>query len=844
MFRIAIKSVLAKKMRLFSTALSVLLGVAFLSGTLIFTDTIGRTFDDLFANVYESTDSVVRSTSTIDLMQGEQRERISERLVDDVAAIPGVETAAGIVQGYAQVVGTDGAAIGDPGRGAPTFGMSNVPATLSPWTFTEGSRAPTAGEIAIDVHTAELGHLRVGDTITVLTQTGPHRLPLVGTVRFGTVDSPGGASVSLFDLPTAQQVLLGKTGQIDMIMVHASPGANEAELTASIAAVLPQGTEALTGAELIAETQDAVSKSVGFFTTFLLVFAVIGVIVACFTIYNTFQIVVSQRLREMSLMRSIGATQRQVMVAQLFEAIFIGVLASIGGLIAGLGMAAGLKYMLQRFGIDVPASELSFRARTVVIGLVIGVAVTVVSALLPSLRASRTPPLGTAHELGIEQPRQIHRRLVLGGTITGLAIAAFVVGLSGGKLLLVGLGALLVFIGVFILGPAIARPAARVLGAPIAHAGVAGAIASQNASRNPKRTARTGGALMIGVALVAGVSIITASTKDWMRDILGDNFTGDFVVSTSTQGFGGLSPNLALQLAALPEVDAAAGVRVGAARDLDGGSLMYKAVDGAAAARTFDFGMIAGSVESLDVNGVLLDDDEAATRALTVGGTLQLDFLDGQRRTLTVRGIYTDEELAGPLVVSNALHEQTGVDQYDIAVFVRIADGVTDSEAVAALGGVSDRYPNGTLESRSEYIASQAAMMDPVINLMYGLLGLAIVIALLSIGNSIALSIHERSQELGLLRAVGMTRSQMRHAVGYESGVIATIGTLLGLVIGVFFGWSVSVVIRDAGLGAVTLPIVTLVVIAVIAIIGGLLAAAKPAWHASRLDVLKAIATQ
>jgi putative ABC transport system permease protein len=241
---------------------------------------------------------------------------------------------------------------------------------------------------------------------------------------------------------------------------------------------------------------------------------------------------------------------------------------------------------------------------------------------------------------------------------------------------------------------------------------------------------------------------------------------------------------------------------------------------------------------------VLLDDDEAAARSLTVGSTLQLVFLDGQRRTLTVRGIYTDEELAGPLVVSTLLHEQTGVDQFDFAVFIRTADGVPDGDAAAAIARISDRYPNGTLESRTDYIDSQAAQIDPIVNLMYGLLGLAIVIALLSIANSMALSIHERSQELGLLRAVGMTRGQMRRSVGYESAVIATIGTLLGLLIGIFFGWSVSVVIRDAGLGAVTLPVVTLIVIGAVAIAGGLLAAAKPAWHASRLDVLRAIATQ
>ncbi|HEY3485478.1 MAG TPA: ABC transporter permease, partial [Ilumatobacteraceae bacterium] len=342
MLRLALKNTFARKVRLISTGLAVILGIAFLTGTLVFTDTIKRTFDDLFADIYDETDSFVRSSTSVSPEFGaDVRGRIPGSVLATVADVDGAADAQAVVQGFAQVVDHDGNPIGKPGEGAPTFAMSYVSGAMSPWQLTDGSRAPGPGELVLDKGTADRADLAIGETVVVVTQTGPHELPLVGTARFGSADSPGGASVSIFDLATAQEVLLGGADELDAVMVDAADGIDEAELTARVNSVLPAGIEAITGTEITSETQDAMRDGLSFFNTFLLVFAFIGLVVACFTVYNTFQIVVTQRSREMALMRALGASRRQVLGAQMVEAFVIGVVASIIGLLSGV-LVAGL----------------------------------------------------------------------------------------------------------------------------------------------------------------------------------------------------------------------------------------------------------------------------------------------------------------------------------------------------------------------------------------------------------------------------------------------------------------------------------------------------------------------
>ncbi|MEZ5179140.1 MAG: FtsX-like permease family protein [Acidimicrobiales bacterium] len=849
MFRLAIKSALAKKRRLFGTTLSVLLGVAFLSGTLVFTDTIKATFDDLFADIYAETDTVVRAESSVESSTAaEARGRIPGYVLDSVAAVRGVAEAQGYVAGFAQLIGSDGEPIGNPARGAPTLGMSygGGPA-LNPWKLLEGGRAPGPGELVIDAGSAKAGHLGVGDRVTVLTQTGSHAFPLVGVVTFGSIDSPGGASVALWDLSTTQLVMLGGADELDAVWVDAEPRVSQADLTARIAAAIPPGTEAVTGRQITEENQDAMASALGFFNTFLLVFAAIGLVVACFTIYNTFQIIVSQRAREMALLRAVGASRAQVLSSQLLEALIVGVVASIAGLLAGVGVATALKALLGVVGIDIPAGGTVFLPRTAVVALVVGVVVTVGSAVLPALRASRVPPIAAIRDLGAPAGGHPHRsRLVRGGLVVVAGGAAFAAGLAGSGVLWVGIGALLVFVGAFALSPLIARPVARVLGWPATQiSGVTGVVARENAIRNPKRTARAGGALMVGVALVAAITVIAATAKAWTRDVVSEQFQGDFVVAAGGMAFGGLSPDVAAQLAALPEVGVATGVRAGSADDRSGGgAISYVAIDPRTAGRLFDLKMVHGSVGDLGDDGILVQDDVARHRHLSVGDTIDLGLLDGDVREVEVQGTYREDDLAGDYVVSHGLHEASGADQFDFSVFVSRADGVDEATARRAIERVTDRFPNADVQSRSEYVEDQARQIDQLVNLMYGLLGLAVLIALLSIANSISLSIHERTRELGLLRAVGMTRHQVATMIRWEAAIVACLGTATGAVLGVVFGWAISVTLRGDGLTEFDLPLRSIVVIVGISVAGGVLASIRPAWRASHLDTLRSIASE
>lgn len=849
MFRLALRSVLSHKRRLLSTAAAVVLGVAFLAGTLVFTDTMGRTFDTLFADIYRNVDTVVRSETAVEVEMGPRvRGRIPESALELVRTVPGVAAAYGEVEGYAQIVGADGKAIGNPGNGPPTFGMNLHEDDLIDWKLMPGSRPPGPGELVIDVHTADVGGLEIGDTVTVLTQTGAHRLPLVGTVKFGSASSPGGASVSLFDLTTAQQVLIGHTGELDSILVDADPGVSEDELTERIATVLPDGIEAITGTQLTNEMQDVMADVIGFLTTFLLVFAVIGLVVACFTIFNTFQIIVSQRLREMALLRAIGATRGQVLGSQLIEALVVGIFASLVGLAAGIGVAALLKALMAGIGFDIPAGGTIVLTRTVVAAIAVGTIATVVSAVFPAWRASHVPPIAALRQIAVDRSGRSVGRVVSGAVLTAAGVTAFAAGLAGSELLWTGCGALLTFLGAFVLGPVLSGPVTRALGTPLsALRGVTGRLARENAARNPKRTARTGGALMVGVALVVAITMIAASAKLWVREVVADQFTGDFVVATSMVGTGGLPIDLADELEAVDGVDIATGVRIGMARigtGADAADGMYVAIDPGRASRLFDIGLERGDLSILRDDGVLVLDREAEARGLTVGDRLEFGFVDGTTRPLTVLGLYERDELAGGYVVTQGLHESTGVDQFDFSVYLLANPGADPAKVRAAIEPIVVPFPNAELRSNAEYLDDMAAQVDPIVNLMYALLALAIGIALFSIANSMALSVHERTHEIGLLRAVGMDRSQTRAAIRWEAVLIALVGTLSGVVIGTFFGWALSVTLRGEGLTDVAFPTTSLVVVALLAIAGAVLAATRPARRAARVDVLRAIGTE
>jgi putative ABC transport system permease protein len=843
MFRLSLKSVLARKGRLVSTSVSILIGIAFLAGTFVFTDTIKHTFDGLFATVYEKTDAVARSSASIDLgiNGGAQRGRIPAAVVDDIKAVPGVNQASGYVQGYARILDKSGKPLGRQ-LGPPTFGSSIDDSATSAWTIAPGRLPKGPSEVVLDRGSAKDGGFALGQPVTIVSQGGTETFTLVGVARFGGVDSPGGSTFAMFDLPTAES-FVGQNGQLDQVLVKADPGISQAAIARRLRTAVPSGVEVLTGRAAAKSLSNQVEEGLNFFNTLLLVFAGVGLFVGAFIIYNTFSIVVAQRARETALLRAIGASRRQVIGSVMLESVVVGLLASIAGFVAGVGMALVLKVVLEALGIDLPAGGLVVLPRTAVVALAVGVVVTVVSAVMPAVHASRVPPVAAMRDVAVDRSGFSTRRLVSGVIVSALGAGALAVGLSGQPALL-GLGIALLFVGVFVLGPLIARPVARWLGSPLPSIeGMTGTLARENAARNPTRTARTAAALMVGVALVASISVLSASIRSSVRSIISQQFTGDFVVTSNQIGPGGLPLAMEQQLGQLPEVGAATGVQTGAGK-VDGKAEALTVVDPDGASQLFDLDFAKGELDGFTTNGLLVSKSRADSMNLSLGSTVTLSFLNGSSQTVTVEGIYQRDQLAGPFTISRALWATSGVDQYDTSIYVKKAASASDGATEHAIQQVVDQFKVGDVASRTQYSDSQSASIDPFVNLVYGLLGLAVVIAVIGIANTLSLSVYERTRELGLLRAVGATRRQVRAMVRWESVITALLGTVQGISIGIVLGYAVTRALRSDGLDQFSLPVASLVVVVALAMICGIVAAIRPARRAAKLDVLDAIAVE
>ena len=843
MLRASLKDLWARKLRLLATSAAVVLGVAFMCGTLVLTDTVGRTFDDLFADVNRGTDAYVRGEAVIegDFGDDAQRPRIDDSIVTLVAGVDGVAEAEGDVLGYAQIVGRDGKALGNPGFGAPTFGGIWTDGPLNPFTLAEGTGPVLQDEAVIDRKSAKDGKLAVGDRATILTPE-PIQVTIVGIATFGTLDSPGGASFVGMNRAAAQQNF-GEPGKFDAVGVVAADGVSQEEVRDRIAAVLPEGHEVITGAELTKENQDAVAQGLGFFRTILLTFAGIALFVGSFIIYNTFGIIVAQRTRELALLRAIGASRRQVLRTVLIESAFVGILASVVGLLAGIGVARLLKALLDAAGLEVPAGGIVVSTSTVVTAFVVGLGVAVTSAYFPARRAARVPPLAAMRDVAFERTTASRVRVVIGVVVVAVAALALAAGVSGdGSLPMVGLGALATIVGILILGPLLARPITGALGAPLPRLkGMTGVLARQNASRNPKRTASTAAALMIGVSLVGFITVFAASAQKSVNQVIDDNFVADIIVQGSG-GFGGFSPRLAEDLRELDEIEQVAAMRFGQA--IVGESSAFMMGFSTNVGAMFDFGLTEGGIEGLGLDGIAVNVDYAEENDLTLGSTVDVQFVQGGRNAYEVRALYTDKILAGSYFVSTEAFDRYTTEQFDSMVFVTARDGVAATDLVAAVEDAAAPYPTAEVQDIAGFKESQAAQFRTLLNLIYGLLFLAIFIALLGIANTLALSIHERTRELGLLRAVGMTKGQVRSTVRWESVLMALLGTALGLGVGLLLGWAMAQAMRSEGFTAFSVPFGQLAVICVLAAIAGVVAAIWPARRAARLDILDAIAAE
>jgi putative ABC transport system permease protein len=847
MLKLTLRGLWSRKLRTALTFVVVMLGVSLMAGTLVLTDTIRETFDDLFADVNRGTDVYVRGVTQFESSFGDtQRPRLEDSIVEDIEAVDGVAIAEPSVQGYAQIIDKDGEPIGDPGFGPPTFGGNwGTVDELNPFTLVEGGRAPEADdELVIDKRSADDAGFELGDTVSVQTQTGLEEYELVGVARFGTADSPGGATFALMILPAAQQ-RVAQPGMIDSVSIVADAGVGQRELADRVQAQLDDA-EVLTGAEITEENQDDIEQGLQFFTGFLTAFAVIALVVGAFVIYNSFSILVAQRNREMALLRAVGASRGQVLRGVLLEAVIIGGLASVAGFLLGLAVTGGLRAVMDAFGFDLPAGDIIVRPAAVVTAVLSGFIVTVVSAVVPAVRAARVLPLAAMRDVAVERTTRLRLRFVVAIGVAVLGALSLVSGVAGdGGIQAVGLGVLLIFTAAVLFGPVFARPTVQLIGAPLpAVKGMVGQLARQNAARNPKRTAATASALLIGVAIIAFFLAFNSSLRASIDNVIDDQFVGDFAVETGNFGFGGLPPELAERLDALPEVEIATGIRGVQARIAESNTFAT-GVDPVPAFELFDLAPTQGtSADLAEPDTIAVFEGRADDKGWSVGDEIDVVFPQHGETKLRIAMLYANKEIAGDYTIGVPTLDKYVPDPADFVVFARLADGVDPNVARPALQAVTDDYPTGELLDIEEYKDATAEQFTPILGLVTVLMLLTIIIAVLGIMNTLALSVLERTRELGLIRAVGATRGQVRTMIRWESVVITVLGSTIGLGLGLFFAWSIGKALEEDGFTTYQVPYVGVAAVVVVSALFGMLAALYPAWRAGRLDVLDAIATE
>jgi putative ABC transport system permease protein len=840
----------SQRRRLLPTFAAVLLGVAFTAGTLILTDTLGSAFDAMHTDNHANIDVAVRRTASFGSGADAERGRISGAVASEVASVDGVAAAAGRTSGWAQLVGPAGALLGDVSSGVDPVGENwIVDPLLNPWRLVDGVPPVGATMAVIDRAAADELGASVGDTVDILALGGTHHMTLSGIATFGDADSRFGTVSVLFDEPTAQS-LLGEPGRHDSVVARIEPGVSTdivAERIEGTVTAVDGDVEVVTGAELAEEAHAAHMRDWAFFDVFMAGFAAIALVVGGFIIFNTFSITVAQRTREFALLRAIGAGRGQVLGSVLVESSGVAVLASALGLAAGIWVSRALHALFGVFGIDLPDTGLVVAPASLAISFALGVGITLVSALLPALRAARVRPLAALRDATIDRAATSRVRIVAGTAVLATGAAAIAAGLGSiGSLALVGVGGLAVFASATVLGPVFVGPFIRLLGWPIARLrGMPGQLARDNSTRCPKRTAATAGALTIGVGLVGLIAIVAASTKASIDDVVSSGVRADVVVESNSFGLGGLDRSLAARLRALPETSAVSGV-AGASAEVDGEVIDVVGVDSANIGSLFDFGRIDGSLTGPDGSGlgtdrIAVNADVAADRGWAVGSPVVLTLADGVKRSVTVGAVIEDPYIGLPTLVDSALLDTSGTTTFDLQVFVALADGINHDAGITAIAAAAEGFPQAIVLDRAGFGDHRSALVDPLLGVIYALLAFAVLIAALGIMNTLALSIMERTRELGVLRAIGATRTQVRTIVRWESVMIAWFGTMVGLVIGTGFGWAVVRALESEGITNLVVPTTTLATVAVLAAAAGVAAAVVPARRAARLDVLDAL---
>jgi putative ABC transport system permease protein len=844
MLKLSLKGFGARKVRVALTLLAVALGVALISGTYVLTDTINKSFDNIFATAAKGTDVSITGKDAVEEGNGaDTATTIPASFLSRVQAVPGVEKAVGSIStSNAALFTSDNKRIG--GGGAPTQVFSDSPPPFDAISYVQGRRPTAGGEVALLQSTAEDEGIKVGDTVRVVGNGPRQDMKVVGLGRFGGVSSVGGFVAVITTLPEAQK-LAGEPGQYNQILVAGEDGVSPGQLRDAIQRISPPTVNVRTGQQQADQNASDIHDALGFLTTALLAFAGISLFVGAFIIFNTFSITVAQRMREFALLRTLGASRRQVMGQVVFEGLLIGVIGSVVGLLLGLVLAPGLRALFKALGADLPSQGTVVETRTIVVSLLVGTIVTLLSGLAPAIRATRVPPVAALREGAVLPEGRGARFITPGGIVLAvLGAAALAGGLFGGAgVELVGLGAVLVFLGIALLSPKLVPPLASAIGSIMP--GIVGRLARENATRQAGRTAVTASALMIGVTLVAFVSIFAQGIKATINDAVDTAARPGTLIIENTSAGNPLPAQVATGIAQVPGVQTVAPISFSTSQVQ--GVSGKTSITGIPAdlAKVFDAKFKEGDAStfaSLGTTGAVITQSYADAHDLKVGSKLDVLTPIGKRLALTVRGVADDDSgLLADLSVSHELARAAFGKSGDALIFAGV-DPAQETQVKQVLDkALETAYPIAEAKTVQEFKDQQAGQINQVLILIYVLLMLAVIISLFGIVNTLVLSIYERTRELGMLRAIGTSRRQVKRMIRYEAVITSLIGAVIGIVLGVVFALAVAQALSSDGF-KLSIPVGQLIILLVLGALAGVLAAILPARRAARLNVLEALA--
>ncbi len=850
MFKVALKNLLGHKLRTIFTAIAIALGVGFMAGTFVLTDTIEKAFDDLFADIGAGIDAVVQGKAPFEseTMQGETaRPDVDASLVDAIRQIDGVADAEPVVFTFAWVLDGDGESVSQ--GGAPSFGTNwtGVP-EIDVFTIDEGAPPSGPNGAVLDRATVDAAGFEIGDSFQVQTTTGVVDMTLQGIVSFGDVGSLAGASIVALDTPSALETF-STSGKVQNISVVADDGVSQEELVAAIAPELPSSAEVITGEQSIDDQTESVQEGIGALRQILTYIGLISLIAGAFLIFNTFGIIIGQRLRELALLRALGSSRRQVLTSVLGESFLTGVLASVLGLAGGIALAFLLIAALSAIGLELPSQVPVVSPRTIIVSLLVGTGITVFSSLAPAIRGSRIPPIAALRDQAVETPTRSIVRLVVGVIVTLAGVAMMVSGASSGTVGYAAGGMIGLFAGAIVLGPYLVPGLVAVLGFPLRIFGLPGELGKDNSRRNPKRSASTAAALMLAVTIITFIAISTMSFTSAFNSATQKYLLADLRVSS---GFiPTLGPALVDGLAAEPDVAAVSGVQQGQI-EVDGTVKMVYGVTPSAVPDLYDVGDVEGDLAAMTADEIAIDEDTAEDEGWGIGSEIPVTYPDASTATLSVAAIYENggiiaQNSDGHFLVDATVFQDHFPENAQILNFVDVrgADGIGIDQLRTVVEQASADFPSAEVKDKQQLEEDNNNQLIVILGILYVLLGLALVIGALGVAITLALSVFERTREIGLLRAVGATRSQLALSITAESLLLTALGTVIGLVIGVL--GAAAVVQSQTELIdtlSVQVPIWFIVAVFVVATIIGVLAAIIPGWRAARMDVLHAITVE